>query len=107
MPDDQRPIDDSVAEDVLTALAGRECEHSGWILDPRTGHCGDETHTHCAWFCGEAYCGRQFVSWDADNGYSGPDVPLPPQWLGPVADWSDTRKKAAFGDLTLVAAKYT
>jgi hypothetical protein len=103
MPDDRRPIDESIVEDALAALAGRECEHDGGLLDPRTGQCAEESHTHCRWFCGDAYCGHQFISWNDDAGYDGPAVPIPPSWLGPVSEWPDAWKQDAFGDLLQLA----
>ncbi|MCC6176696.1 MAG: hypothetical protein IT305_15410 [Chloroflexi bacterium] len=106
MGDDQPSIDDALTEDALAALAGRECEHGGGILDPRTGQCEDESHTHCQWFCGDAYCGHQFISWNDNDGYDGPKVPLPPTWLGPVSEWSDESKEAAFGDIPQLGTYY-
>src|SRR4051794_34655791 len=106
MSEDHRPIDDAMAEDALAALAGRECEGDGGLLDPRTGQCEDEAHTHCRWFCGEGYCGHYFISWNDDAGYEGPDVPLPPEWLGPVNEWPDVWKQATFGSLSQLAEPY-
>src|SRR5438105_13672366 len=106
MDDDPRSVDDLLAEDALAALAGRECEYGGGLIDPRTGQCEDESHAHCR-FCSEPACSHELASWSDGNGYCGPAVPLPPRWLGPVAGWSDAWKQAAFGDPHLIAEKYS
>jgi hypothetical protein len=104
--DEPGSVDEVVAEDALAALAGRECEYGGGPIDPRTGACEDQGHTHCRWFCGESWCDHVLLSWNDDGDYEGPDIPLPPQWLGPVGDWPDAWKQAAFDDLPDLADYY-
>jgi hypothetical protein len=99
MPDDQRPIDDLLAEDALDALAGRECKEGGGILDPTTGQCESEDHAHC-WFCGEQWwCSHRVAAWDDEDGSDGLDIPFPRPILGSVGDWSTALTQTAFGDL--------
>lgn len=106
MSESHDPVDDQLAEDVLGALTGYECQHGGGRLDPRTGHCGDDTHTHCRWFCGESYCAHLLFSWTDDGTYDGPEVPLPPQWLGLVDEWPDAWKEVAFGEFPQLVTYY-
>jgi len=103
---DDSLTDDLVAQDAFAALAGHECRDGGGTIDPQTGTCEEIGHLHCP-FCDENAClTHQVASSDDDNGYSGPDIPFPPRWLGDVGTWPDQWIQVAFGDLDDMAGWY-
>ena len=105
------PIDEShLAEAALKVFAGREleCEYNGRPLDPVTGDCGDDSHTHCP-FCGATggvECGHVLANWDSEQGYDGPPLPVPPPGAENLGGLTDDQKKAVLKEFFPLCAVY-
>jgi hypothetical protein len=84
------------------------CEYNGELLDPWTGQCGVNDHTHCP-FCGAPSgrdCGHVLASWDSEQGYSGPPLPTPPAGLESLAEASENQRREALGEFAELYALY-
>jgi hypothetical protein len=102
------PTDEShLAEIALSVFAGRDCEYTREPLDPVTGHCGDSSHTHCP-FCGVPSgweCGHVLATWDSEQGYDGPPLPVPPAGAEKLTELTDG-EKALLGEFSQLCPVY-
>ena len=98
-----------LADAAVTALSGpRYCELTGEALDPVSGQCGFDDHTHCP-SCGEwggQDCPQLLATWNSETGYTGPPLPKPPAGSGLLAHCSADEKKQALGAFLELAAVY-